>query len=71
MRGTLFQIARDLSSKQQKAKAVFKPSHILPTITVEEAGLLELEEVCSSGIFQWQQRDRCSVWARKGLVTPI
>lgn len=47
MRTTLMQIARDLSFKQEQARSVFKPSHILPTCTVEQAGLMELEQVRS------------------------
>ena len=45
MRSTLMEIAKTLSSKQDQAKAVFKPSHIMPTFSVEQAGLMELEQV--------------------------
>lgn len=48
MRSTLLEIAKTLSTRQDRGEAVFKPSHILPTYTVEQAGLIELEEVGSA-----------------------
>lgn len=49
MRNKLLEIANSLSTKRSDMRAeVFKPSHILPTYTVEQAGLIELEEVRSS-----------------------
>eukprot|EP00892_Ulva_mutabilis_P006743 jgi/Ulvmu1/4440/UM002_0165.1 len=45
MKSTLMQIAKNLSSRQDRGVAVFKPSHNLPTVTVEQAGLMELEQM--------------------------
>jgi hypothetical protein len=51
MRNKLFDIANSLSARRTDAReAVFKPSHNLPKYTVEQAGLIELEEVCSLAI---------------------
>jgi hypothetical protein len=48
MRNKLFDIANSLSARRTDARAeVFKPSHNLAKYTVEQAGLIELEEVCS------------------------
>ena len=48
MRAKLLDIAGGLSSardRQQIARDVFKPGHILPTMSVEQAGIIELREV--------------------------
>ena len=48
MRQKLLGIAADISTagrRQQMAADVFKPSHTLPTISVEQAGALELQQV--------------------------
>ena len=48
MRAKLLDIAGGLSSardRQQIARGVFKPGHILPTMSVEQAGIIELREV--------------------------
>lgn len=48
MRNKLLEIATSLSTLRGDMRgAVFKPSHILPRYTVEQAGMIELEEVCS------------------------
>ena len=48
MRDKIFEIANNLSTKRNNIRAgVFKPSHILPTYSVEQAGIIELEEVRS------------------------
>lgn len=48
MRNKLFEIANSLSTKRTNLRAeVFKPSHILPKYSVEQAGMIELEEVCN------------------------
>lgn len=46
MREKIFEIANNLSMKRDNIRAgVFKPSHTLPTYSVEQAGIIELEEV--------------------------
>jgi hypothetical protein len=48
MQKKLLDIAGEMSAgskRQQLGKDVFKPSHILPTYTVEQAGIIELAEV--------------------------
>jgi TAP42-like family len=49
MRAKLLEVAADMHSsgkRKQMAAQVFRPSHILPTISVEEAGVVELQQVC-------------------------
>jgi hypothetical protein len=48
MQKKLLDIAGEMSvgaKRQQLGQDVFKPSHILPTYTVEQAGIIELAEV--------------------------
>lgn len=48
MKAKLLNIAADIrvsGDRQQAAAEVFRPSHILPTYTVEQAGMIELREV--------------------------
>jgi hypothetical protein len=49
MKAKLFGIAGSLSKaaeRQNLAADVFKPGHILPTISVEEFGEIELRRAC-------------------------
>ena len=50
MKAKLLAIAGDMSAaskRKQLAEDVFKPSYILPTISVEQQGMIELREVPS------------------------